>query len=327
MKRWMKVTLGLVGGLLVLLVVAGFVVAARLDGIVKSTVESQGSQQLSLATTLDKANVSILGSSATLDGLTIDNPEGYDADHLFEMGQINLDVSYSGLTSDPVKVGAINVVSPKLVLERKPGSTLAQLGNINIRDLLNNLSSEGDTLMLTIEKLNISGATVEIRPHVEGLDEVYSVTLPELAMENIGTADMGATGVELGRVLGEMSLLMARRAAASEDLDPRLQALLAGDIRQTIAQAGDQLRSEAASRLQAELDKQIEGLPEGLAQDLVDGNFESLQAEATSRAKDEVNSQLEEGKAKVQDELGDAARKGIGSLLGGNKKDDEKDPE
>src|SRR5687768_14766271 len=95
-----KIILISTGVLLVLLVVGVLIVFSRIDSIVHSTVEREGTAQLDLATTLEDADVSIFGGSLTLDQLAIANPEGYSAPIMFELGQVNVDVSYGDLTDD-----------------------------------------------------------------------------------------------------------------------------------------------------------------------------------------------------------------------------------
>src|SRR5690606_24748899 len=188
----------------------------------------EGTAQLSLATTLGDADVSIFGGSLTLDDLAIANPDGYKSPVLFELGQVNVGVNYGDLMDNPVRVRDININSPRLVIERSAEG----LANINLRDLMARLdtSSEEPTTKLLIDKLTVTGTNVVIRPNIEGLDEEYSVTIPDVTLTEIGTADEAQNGAEIGRVVTEVAMALAREAAASEELPPELQALLAGDL-------------------------------------------------------------------------------------------------
>src|SRR5688500_7526493 len=133
-----KIILISVGVVLLVVVVGVVVLLARIDGIIKSTVEREGTTQLDLATTLQDADLSIFGGSLTLNELAIANPEGYSSPVMFELGQVNVGVSYGDLTDEPVRVKTISINSPRLVIERS-GEGLANLAKINLRDLMENL--------------------------------------------------------------------------------------------------------------------------------------------------------------------------------------------
>lgn len=297
-------------GVLVLLVVVGVAVLfARIDGIIKSTVEREGTSQLDLSTTLQDADLSIFGGSLTLDELAIANPEGYTAPIMFELGQVNVGVSYGDLTDTPVRVKTISINSPRLVIERS-GEGLANLAKINLRDLMENLDmgeSEEPATKLVIDQLNVTGTEVVIRPNLEGLEQEYVVRIPDVTLTEIGTADEAQNGAELGRVVSEVAMALARRAVESEDLPPELRGLLAGDLESIVEQYKEKLSQELQNEIQEQVGELKAKLGEdlgGAAEQMLKGDGAGAVEEASEKAGEAVNREIE---------------KGLGGLLGGRK--------
>ena len=81
----LKLVLGAVVLLVLLAAVAVGLVLWRLDTIAKQAIEAGGTQATGVATTLDQANVSVLGGSFSMAGLTIANPPGFKSPHFFHL--------------------------------------------------------------------------------------------------------------------------------------------------------------------------------------------------------------------------------------------------
>ena len=308
MKKIILISLGVV----VLLVVVGVaVVFSRIDSIVRTTVEREGTAQLDLATTLQDADLSLFGGSLTLDKLAIANPEGYSAPVIFELGQVNVDVSYGELMDEPVRIGNISINSPRLVIERGAGG-LDQLARINLRDLMDRLDTSSDepTTKLIIDELTVSGTEVVIRPNIQGLQEQYVVRVPDITLTEVGTADEAQNGSEIGRVISEVAMALAQRAVESEDLPPELRGLLAGDLDAIVNQYKEKLSQELQSKIQ----EQVGDLKEKLGEDLGGAAEQLLQGDA--------NKAVEDVKQRTGDAVNREIERGIGGLLGGRRSGD-----
>src|SRR4051812_5377220 len=109
--------------LVVLLVIVGVVaVWFYTDSVVRSTVQTQATQQLNLQTDLGGASVSLFGGKLGLSDLQIANPSGYTAPKMLTLGKADVQVSYGQLRGDPVHVGTITLEQPTMVLENKDGT-------------------------------------------------------------------------------------------------------------------------------------------------------------------------------------------------------------
>ena len=313
MKRPAKIALGVVAAVVVLVIAGVAVLLGRLDGIVESTVEKEGTNQLSLATALDGADVSIFGGSLALDGLTIANPEGYVAPNLFEMGQVSVGVGWSGLTNDPLTIDAIDINSPLLVIERGgDGGGLAEQLRLNLRDLLDRIETDPDseTTKMLIGRLTVANARVVVRPNLEELDEEYSLTIPDVTLNDIGTGEGNQNGAEIGRVVADVSMALAKEAAASEDLPPEVRAVLSGDLSGLLSKYGNEL----SDRVREELNEELDGLGDrigGEAGNAINDVLKGAGGEGEN-VRDNVENRAREG-----------VQRGIGNLLGGGSNNDD----
>jgi uncharacterized protein involved in outer membrane biogenesis len=310
--KLLKWTLGGFGVVLLILLVVGFVLVQRLDGIVKSTVEDEGTAQLSLATQLEAASVSLFGGSLSLDGLTIANPDGYAAEHLFELGQVSASVGWRGLRDDPVRVDRVAVHSPQLVIERGDAEGLTDQFRLNLRELMSRLATDEEeaadeeTTKLLIEEVLVTNARVVIRPNVPGLEAEYGLTLPDVSLLEVGTADEAQNGAELGRVAVEIAMALAAEAAQNESLPAEVRQLLQGDLASVVAAYGDKLGDMLSEELSAELG----GAVGDAIRDAASGDLDKAAEGLRDQAGDEAKRQL---------------RKGLGGLLGDDP--DEAQPE
>ncbi|HEY0008964.1 MAG TPA: AsmA family protein [Tepidisphaeraceae bacterium] len=231
-----------------LLVIALVVIFFMLDGIVRRTVETQATRSLKAQTTLASANVAPFSGALQLDELEIASPGGFRAPKIFTLGNVGVDVSYGQLMSDPVKVKAIRIERPKLVIEQAGGK-------LNIMSLLDNVKQPTPTtpepdskpMKLIIDQLDIVSPEVEIRPGIPGFQETLTVTLPTINLQNIGNADGNQNGEEIGRVLNDVIQVMAQRAAESDKVPPEVRQILQMDL--------GKVRAEVESRVNKEIEK------------------------------------------------------------------------
>src|SRR5690242_11485158 len=106
------------------LVIAVALVAIALGAgrIVKAAVEREATASLRLATTVDRATVSILQGKVSLHGLDIASPHGFSAPHMLELKDLGVHVSYSEMRQHPIHIGDITIDEPLLVVEQSGGA-------------------------------------------------------------------------------------------------------------------------------------------------------------------------------------------------------------
>jgi hypothetical protein len=120
---------------LVVIVVAVFVAALfYIDSIVKTGIEAVGSDVLGAGVSVSSVSISPLSGSGTIRGLTIENPEGFAADNIMQLGEVTVSLNLSSLLSDVIEIYEISVIEPVITYETK-------ITVDNIRALLANLPS------------------------------------------------------------------------------------------------------------------------------------------------------------------------------------------
>jgi uncharacterized protein involved in outer membrane biogenesis len=305
----MKKTLKWIALAVVLLVIVGLVaVYLSINGIVKRTVEEQSTTSLNLQTTLNGAALSLFGGSVTLDDLSIANPQGYTAPKLLSVDGVDVQTRLSELRSDPVHVSSVRINKPTLVVEQ-------QGGKFNVRAAMDQMpptDPNAKPLRLVIDDLQIANATVIIHPglgslpvQIPGIKDEYTLTLPTLKLQNIGTGEGSQNGAALKEVVMTVVTKMASEATQSDQLPPELRQLLAGDLSQVTAQLKqqfnakvEQITSDLSSKVGAQINERLGGLNLPLG---------GSTTGPTTRPGDAV---------------GNTLKQGIGDLLGGQKKKD-----
>jgi hypothetical protein len=307
----MKKLKWIVLGAAALVVVAIVVVLMNLNSIVRGTVESQSAKSLNVPATLGGASVSVLGGDVSLRNYVVGSPAGYKAPAMLTLGTLAVDTSWSGLRSEPLRVEAITIDKPTFVLEMN-GTTF------NVKKFIEGLPpDDSETMKLIIGQLNVTGAQVLFRPDAGALSAFpgladklkpeYALTIPDLSLADIGTADGNANGVAVKDVVTQLLTTLAARSAESEQLPPELRAILSGDLSNVIATLREKGMAEATQRigavtetLKAKLDQELGGKA----------------GEVTNMLKNP-----DAAKGAVQGAAKDAANKAVGDLLGGLKKE------
>ena len=305
MKKKLKwVVLALFG--LVVIGVVGLIFF--LDSIVRTAVERGTTQSLALNTTLSSASVGLTSGDVSLGDLKIANPEGFDAPEMLSLGKVSLDTSYGKVFGTPTTVDALVIEKPKLVLEFKGMKS-------NLKTVADRLASSGGDqptnpapadpnakpLKMIIDTLKVSGAQVEIRSDLPGLDKPYVIDVPAIEMTGIGNADGNRNGEEAGKIVSQIISRLSLEAQKSGKLPPQLAAILQGDLDSLIKNIGGKF-AEQTAQLQAEAMKQVDAL------------------------KDKAQQTVDDAKTKAQSEIGKLGEKlpgDLGGILGSGDKKDE----
>lgn len=240
---------------ILLLVVAGVAVYFYLDSIVKHAVERQSTSSLNLATTLDSARLSLLGGKVNLHELQIASPQGFAAPHMFELGQLGLQVSYGQLRQDPVRINKILIDQPRFVLENVDGK-------MNFKAAMDQMpKSDGSSppKKVIIDELTISNATVDVRlGKIPGLGDVkpISVTVPSFTLKNIGNSDNAQNGAAIKDVVMQIATALSAKVSESGGLPDQFKSMLRANL------------TDVAGKLGAEFNKQIGGITQNLQGEL-----------------------------------------------------------
>lgn len=188
--------------LLVLVLSFGFAVyyvLSSLDGLVKSAIETYGSQATQTTVRVEGVQIVLKDGSGAIRGLTVANPPGYEAQQAFSLGEISTQVNLKSLSEEVTVIDHIIVRAPQVFFE------LNEAGKNNLAELKQRLSSGasrsassspggGTESRLIIRKLLFIDGT--INASVVPLDKDYELKLPKLELYNLGGKN-GATQKEI----------------------------------------------------------------------------------------------------------------------------------
>lgn len=220
--------------LLVLLIVIGAGSYFYLDSIVRRGIEVVGSNVLDTNVSVASVALSPLNDNGSITDLRIQNPEGFNAEYIFELGYVSVNLDLNSLLSDVIKIESVIIAQPVITYETRVTTD-------NVRALLANLpggvgdpaptpGAEGASKQLIIRELHILNPQLTLA--AGGLSA--PVQLPDIMLRDIGTEAEAATVAEALRVI----LSALRTAILQADL-PGLE-LLRDSIENSLQDAVDQ---------------------------------------------------------------------------------------
>jgi uncharacterized protein involved in outer membrane biogenesis len=212
MKRAVKILLGIVGVVLVLVIIAVVVAALNIDRIVKRGVETYGPQITKVTVKLDAVHVGLMTGSASIKGLTVGNPPGYQAPQAISVGEAAIGVKPSSILSPKIIVRSIKVNAPHITVEGTPH----QNNLTTIRDNVSGTADKGgpppdksqpaSTKKFEVDDFLITDAKVDGTIKLLNRQVTINRTLHEIHLTNLGTNPEGITGSELTkRVMNELT--------------------------------------------------------------------------------------------------------------------------
>jgi hypothetical protein len=182
---------------------------------------------------------------------------------MMSLGGIDVDVKVNELRQDPLRVRQITIRDPKLVIEMKGR-------DFNIKKFIDQLPAgedkpaEGETkpLKLIINDLQVQGAQVIFRPDVaalsalpgigeqlKGMKQEYVLTVPPIAMQQIGTGEGNQNGAQVKEIVTMLVSELANKATQSEQLPPELRQILSMNVADMANLAKQKLGEEVNKRL------------------------------------------------------------------------------
>ena len=253
-------------GVPLLVVVAGLIAYLSLDGFLKRTVEKQSTDSLKLSTTLNSARLSLFGGKVNLNRLRIASPQGFSAQHMFEMRDVDLAVRYGQLRKDPIHVQSLTLHQPRLVIEQSGGA-------LNFKKAMDRIpqgGSSAEPIKLIIDELKMQDAQVVIHPGLPGMKQEIAVAVPSMTLKNVGSGRGSQNGAAIKDVTMLVIAALAASAAESGALPAPLKAILQLNAGQVAGKLGAEAQKQIAASIPGELGKrlgQVASDPAALAKD------------------------------------------------------------
>jgi hypothetical protein len=235
------------GAVLVLVISVGFgayYLLSNLDGIVKTAIETYGSQATQTAVRVNSVQIVLKDGSGTIRGLVVGNPSGFAAQQAFSLGVISTQIDLKSLSEEVTVIEHITVRAPEVFFE------LNETGKNNLGELKENLSSgasgssassppsqsRGAEPKLIIRKLLFVDGS--IHASVVPLGKDYELQLPKIELNNLG----GKNGATPTQIAEQVLKVLTDRALAEVK-------------KKGIDQYKAQLEGEVNKRFEAETEK------------------------------------------------------------------------
>jgi uncharacterized protein involved in outer membrane biogenesis len=175
-----------------------YYVLSSLDGMVKTAIETYGSQATETTVLVDSVQIVLKDGSGAIRGLTVGNPQGFAAPQAFSLGQVATQVDLKSLSEEVTVIEHIIVQAPVVFFE------LNEAGKTNLGVLKQNLSSASSGTSASSSANRDSGAEPKfiirkllftdgnIHARAVALNQDYELKLPRIEMSNLGGKN-GAT--------------------------------------------------------------------------------------------------------------------------------------
>jgi hypothetical protein len=172
-------------------------ITLSLDRIVKSGIESIGSEMTGTQVRVKSVSISPISGSGTINGFTVANPDGFDGELMMNIAELSISLDVTSLLSDEILVYEIILNEPGFYIEQ----TLS--GN-NVMQILDNMDataeSESSETSMIIERFYMENAGIYAGATF-GEDVEASYIIDSLEIRDIGrdneTADTIETIAEL----------------------------------------------------------------------------------------------------------------------------------
>lgn len=237
MKKWIK-RIALI--VIALLLVVILIVALTLDGIVRRAVEVIGTQSVHQTTTVEAADLSILGGKVGLSGMTIANPKEFSSPEFLKLKQIDIAVQSSSLLGDTIIVNDIKIQNLHLNLEQSGLSNNVNtiLGEIKKQKQTDDSTGakSGSSRQLKVKKITLKDTTVQMNVGLAGQkSQGVAITIPEMVLEDPNNPD--GRVMKAADLIGQILAGVMQQVQKNANLPPELK----NAVNDSVKFAGDNL--------------------------------------------------------------------------------------
>ena len=183
---------------------------------IKMAIENGGSQAAGTTVAVNNVDIGYQDTRASLQGLTIANPPGFSNSNVLSLGEISIAIDPARTSGEVIAISEFRVSNPVVVYEMSGGTNnIAAIQeafetNLGLTDAAAEESEDG--LKFIVDRLVITQGEVQVKTD---LGDLASTDLPEVDLSDLGAAEGGLTGGEIGSVVvSEISGNVAQLVAA-----------------------------------------------------------------------------------------------------------------
>jgi hypothetical protein len=248
--------------ILLLIVIAGavFYVLNNLDALVEAAIEEFGSDAVNTSVQVEEVEISLTEGAATINGLTIANPDGFSLPQAFSLGEVTLDINLEKTQQELIAIDAINVAAAKVFYEvnaERKGSLNMLKDNLGMSagastglsvDDKPSKDSAGAPIRLDISRFEFKDASLHAKV-VPLKDKTYDLMLPTLVL-----TDLSGTPEQISRQVLDKLIDHAKKEIREQGLDKEL-AVLKAKAQQRVDEEKAKLEQQADDRVDQEKQK------------------------------------------------------------------------
>jgi uncharacterized protein involved in outer membrane biogenesis len=241
-----KIIAGVAAIVVIVIVVAVFYLLSNLNSLVAGAIEKYGSDVTDTRVGVSGVDISLREGRGSISGLTVANPEGFEASNAFSLADITVDIDLKSVREDPVVIDEIRIRAPVVNAE------ITESGASNIDELRKQVQaytagasgggdsdgSGGEKKNIRIKQFVFEQGRVEVDASALGVEK-RTITLPEIRLTDVGGTS-GAVPDKIAKVI----LTTVTNKVMSEIADSEVDRLIK-----------DQLGDSAADKAKGLLDK------------------------------------------------------------------------
>ncbi len=209
MKKSRKRLLVVAASVVVVLLGGWWMLQRSLHALVKSRIESVGTQAAGTPVTLERVDLSLWSGRGEITGFAIANPDGFDTEHAFRLGRVGIHLDVGSLRSGVVVVHEVVIDGAHLLAEQRRRNNLLTILR-SARAFADDDEPARWPARFVIERFTFTNARLTV--HVPLLPDQH-VDLPDLDVTDIGAGAEGVAVPEVPLRMLEPVIEAALRAA------------------------------------------------------------------------------------------------------------------
>ena len=175
MKKFLLITVTLI-------VILFLIITFSLDQIVKSGIESYGSEMTGTEVRVESVSISPISGKGTINGLTIANPDDFEGESMMSINELSISLDVLSLLSDEILIHEIIVKESGFYVEQSVA------GN-NVLKIMDNIDAVADSESaesnMIIERFYMENAEIFVGSTI-GEDVEASYVVESLELRDIG---------------------------------------------------------------------------------------------------------------------------------------------
>jgi uncharacterized protein involved in outer membrane biogenesis len=192
----------ILGAIIAIIVAVGIYLFVFAGDLIKSAVETIGSEATQAKVTLNKVDLDMFQGTGGMSGLIVGNPKGFKTPNAFELGAISMQIDKESIGKNPIIIKSIAITGPVVTYEKAGGASNVDAIKANVDAYAKKFASAGgetkkeastgEEQKLVIEKLTITGGKVNLNAGILG-DKSLEAALPDITLTDIGKDSGGSS--------------------------------------------------------------------------------------------------------------------------------------